>query len=146
MSKKANISKRELKNLRKAKKSIRTGPESYGDNAKLPLEVTPEVTPEVDDFMHVDDFIDNRFLSDYKDVNVTYARWMFNHFRLAAADRMDFNQFMDDHKLFCMHEGVKHRVTGASRMGDVWLSLDFDQEVGYQKRVIITTCSDWSAN
>ena len=38
------------------------------------------------------------------------------------------------------------RCTGASRLGDVWLTSDFNQEMGYEKRVDVEECSNWSAN
>ena len=88
--------------------------------------------------MHVDDFIDGEFTEH------CYARWMFNHFRLPAVLRADFDQFMERYKLFCTYEGVRYRVTGASRLGDVWLTTDFQQDHGYQKRVDIEKCSEWS--
>jgi len=36
-------------------------------------------------------------------------------------------------------------VTGASRLGDVWLSKDFAREDGYEARVSVAACSGWGA-
>src|SRR5690606_35641309 len=46
-------------------------------------------------------------------------------------------------KLFCTFEGRRWRVVGASRMGDVWLTEDFDSEQ-YTRRVNLDDCSEWS--
>jgi hypothetical protein len=88
--------------------------------------------------LHVDDFIDTHFTKE------PYARWVLNHFRLPAALKNDFEKFMKEHKLFCMYEGKKYRVTGASRLGDIWLSEDFNKDHGYNKRVDAANCSGWS--
>jgi len=48
------------------------------------------------------------------------------------------------YKIFCEYKGQKYRITGASRMGDVWLAEDFDREMGYDHRVAIDDCSNFS--
>ncbi len=90
--------------------------------------------------MHVDEFIDSGFRKN------TYARWVLNHFRLPAVLKMDFSEFMKDHKLFCLYNGDKYRCTGASRLGDVWLAKDMERISGYDLRVDVEECSEWSAN
>jgi hypothetical protein len=50
---------------------------------------------------------------------------------------------MKQHELFCEYEGKRYRVTGASRLGDVWLSADFAREYGYELRVDVEKCSVW---
>lgn len=74
-----------------------------------------------------------------------YARWMLMHFRLPAHMQMTFEPFIKERRLFCTHENERFRVTGASRLGDVWLSRDFGRDVGYDKRVQVETCSAWGA-
>lgn len=93
---------------------------------------------------HVDEFIDCGSMKRPVPENEDYARWVLNHFRLSALCRSAFDKFMVDHKLFCNFEGEKYRVTGASRMGDVWLTKNFNQDTGYQKRVAIDHCSGWA--
>lgn len=88
--------------------------------------------------IHVDDFIDAHYRVDQ------YARWVLNHFRLGAALKMDFDPFMKDKLLFCKWNDKVYRVTGASRMGDVWLTDDFSQEIGYQHRVFVEEISGWA--
>lgn len=89
--------------------------------------------------MHVDDFIDTHG-------GDPYARWMFLHFRLPAVLQIDFRPFIKDHKLFCTYQGKRYRVTGASRLGDVWLAADFKQDTGYDHRVDLEECSNWGPN
>ena len=86
--------------------------------------------------MHIDDFIDN-LKSD------PYACWVFFYFRLPALTMQRFWPFMKDHKLFCTYEGKRYRVTGASRLGDVWLANDFAKDIGYDLRVDVALCSEW---
>jgi len=88
--------------------------------------------------VHVDDFI-------YQGPREEkYARWVLLHMRLPAVNQIDFHTFMKDHKLFCSYKGTRYRVTGASRMGDVWLAKDFAREHGYDKRVDLAACSGWA--
>jgi len=86
--------------------------------------------------VHIDDWIDDP-------TQDPYARWMFLYFRLPAFQLLAFRQFMAEHKLFCTYEGVRYRVTGASRLGDVWLISDFSKDIGYEHRVAVDECSGW---
>lgn len=90
---------------------------------------------------HIDEWIDDHSHNE----NEQYAKWMFNHFRLPAVMRTMFDQYMADKKLFCTYEGKIYRVTGASRLGDVWLTSNYEQHEGYEKRVMVDECSNWSA-
>ena len=99
--------------------------------------------------MHADEWFFDKIDLSYDDQpyhtgNVNYAKWMFQHFRRPAIHKMAFDEFMKDRKLFCTFEGNRFRVTGASRLGDVWLATDFNQETGYNKRVDLKQCSEWS--
>lgn len=95
---------------------------------------------------HVDDFIDygTSFSSDKREEHEDYARWVLNHFRQPAICKMAFAPFMKPFKLFCDYKGEKYRVIGASRLGDVWLTSDFSKENGYEHRVCVDECSNWS--
>jgi hypothetical protein len=89
---------------------------------------------------HVDDFIDSPD-SD------PYASWIFMHYRLPAWQKIAYTPFMKNHKLFCTYKGERYRVTGASTLGDVWLSKDFNREDGYELRgVLVAECSNWGKN
>lgn len=87
---------------------------------------------------HVDQFIDDP-KSD------PYASWVFALFRFPAILKMKFQPFLEAYKLFCSYKGNRYRVTGCSRMGDVWLHSDFEEDTTYEHRVLVDDCSDWGA-
>ncbi len=101
--------------------------------------------PSPDGFVHVDDFIDGHD-------GDPYARFVLNYFRLNAICNLDFRPFMEKHRLFCTYKDTggdgaaagRYRVTGASRLGDIWLARDFVQETGYDYRVNVADCHEWS--
>lgn len=91
---------------------------------------------------HVDNFIDKMcFESTEAEV---YAQWVLNHARLPASLQSKFDKFMNSFPLFCTYEGKIYRVTGASRMGDVWLAKDFNRLNGYDLRVDVDKVTNWS--
>jgi len=85
---------------------------------------------------HVDDFIDDP-LSD------KYASSWFESFRRPAASKL---RKPDPRKLFATYQGKRYRVTGCSRLGDVWLHEDQGEDTRYQRRVTVDACSEWSAS
>lgn len=87
--------------------------------------------------LHVDEFIDSGWGANQ------YARWFFMLHRFPAAHQNDFAEWIGQYKLFCRYEDQTWRVTGCSRMGDVWLARDFDRERGYDLRVDVAKCSDF---
>jgi len=90
--------------------------------------------------MHVDDFIDSTELGE----DMQYARWCFTIFRFPAVLKEDFREFIEEYRLFCTYQNVRWRCTGASRLGDIFLTSNLIREIGYEKRVDIAGCSDWS--
>lgn len=66
---------------------------------------------------------------------LAYVHFVLSHARKSAVERMVHDRFMKRFKLFVDFNGKTWRVTGASRLGDIWLTPDFEQEVGYQLRV-----------
>ena len=90
---------------------------------------------------HVDDFVS--FPPD--DHAGKYAAFCLMLYRLPALMKMAFQEWINQYKLFCTYEGKRYRVTGASRLGDVWLAKDFNQESGYDLRVDIDKCSEWAS-
>ncbi len=90
---------------------------------------------------HVDDFIDApSFDSDRE----RYAKWVLHLFRLPASLKITFQDYISQYKLFGTYKGNKYRITGASRLGDVWLTSNFNQHTGYELRVSVDDISDWS--
>lgn len=73
-----------------------------------------------------------------------YAKFVLDNARKPAWFKFGVAKWMRQFKLFCIYEGKCYRVTGASRLGDVWLATDFDRELGYDHRVDVEDCSDWS--
>ena len=95
---------------------------------------------------HVDDWVrDMGFEDKPEDGEIMYARWLMMHWRLPAYMKSHFLPIIGDRKLFCTYEGNRYRCIGGSRMGDVWLTSNFDSSVGYEKRVDVSKCSGWSA-
>jgi len=86
--------------------------------------------------MDVDDFIDDPATD-------AYASWVLNLFRLPAVLQVKFRPFTERYRLFCTWKGKRWRVTGASRLGDVWLASDFSRDAGYDCRVDVDECSEW---
>ena len=88
---------------------------------------------------HVDDFIDEYTT----EPNLLYAKWFLFLHRLPAMQQVHFADFIGKYKLFATWRGNRYRVTGASRLGDVWLTNDFTQSVGYEKRVCVDELDNW---
>ena len=93
--------------------------------------------------MHGDEFVNDCL---ERDKGKIYAQWFFLLHRLPAVMQSSFSEWIGQYKLYCIYEGVKYRVTGASRMGDVWLAKDFSREMGYDLRVDLDDCSEWSSH
>jgi hypothetical protein len=102
-----------------------------------PIGTPPPKTP-----THVDDWVSSSYPQPTP--AEAYAQWVMLHMRLPAVMKSKFRPFMQDHKLFCTFEDKRWRVTGGSRLGDVWLAEDFELDTGYDKRVMLDDCSEWS--
>jgi hypothetical protein len=93
---------------------------------------------------HIDDWIDSPVFGDDKQSQQeAYAKFVLIHMRMPAWMKMAFRKWTTAFKLFCDYEGKRYRVTGASRLGDVWLAEDFSRSNGYDKRVDVAACSNW---
>ena len=88
----------------------------------------PDVLPR-----HVDDFIDDP-KSDL------YAAQWFDSFRRPAIDKL---RHPVEGKLFATWKGKRYRVTGCSRLGDIWLHSDLKEDTQYEHRVSVDDCSGW---
>ena len=91
---------------------------------------------------HIDDFIDDFEFNEHE--SVVYAKWLFNQFRLPASLKTKFDIILHHFPLFAVYEDQMYRVTGASRMGDVWLAINFNRTAGYDKRVFVSEITEWS--
>lgn len=97
---------------------------------------------ESEDGDHVDVWLDTPTFDDSE----AYAKFVLEYKRMPAFKQIQYAPWMQQFKLFCVYEGKVYRCTGASRLGDVWLTENFDQDSGYQKRVNVKECSKWSNN
>jgi len=94
--------------------------------------------------IHVDDFIDGTFETVPHSGMTNYARWILAHARMPAGLQMAVHKFIKDRKLFCTWNGKRYRCTGASRMGDVWLTSNMEKDHGYDERVSVDEVTEWS--
>lgn len=95
--------------------------------------------------MHIDEFLDEvKWIADDPELN--YVHFMLTYFRMPGIDKLRGSKFMSRFKLFVTFEGERWRVTGASRLGDIWLSKHFMQEHGYDRRVDfdLSKLTDWN--
>lgn len=90
---------------------------------------------------HVDDWVESRLYGG--DDQERYAAFFLFLKRLPAIYQSAFRHQIDGYKLFCDYGGKRYRCTGASRLGDVWLTADIKKETGYDLRVDILKCSNW---
>lgn len=114
-------------------------PVQSSTEAREALAAMAETQNSENPFVHVDDFIDD-FRTDQ------YASFVLALFRFPAVLANKCADFIDRYQLFCRYKGRGYRVTGCSRMGDVWLSADFNRKTGYELRVNVADCSDWCPN
>lgn len=91
-------------------------------------------------FTHIDEWLD----TPQRDEGASYAQFFLDWCRLPAWKKYAYSQFMWGNKLFCTYLGKRYRVTGASRLGDVWLTSKFDQREGYELRVNVDDITEWS--
>lgn len=95
--------------------------------------------------MHVDQFIDSGLRGNFysEDPMERYARFFFHLARLPATYQTQFQEAAGNPELYCDYESKRYRVTGASRMGDIWLAEDFNRVAGYDIPVDLVFCSNW---
>jgi len=89
---------------------------------------------------HIDDWID---FPTPETEESKYAAWFFMLHRLPAMLQVNFEPWIKKYKLFCTYNGKRYRVTGASRLGDIWLTSKQHQDTGYEHRVSVDECSEW---
>jgi hypothetical protein len=87
---------------------------------------------------HIDDWLDEPAENEGE---VLAKEWL-EHFRRPAIyqDR----KWLGERPLFCTYKGKRYRCIGASRLGDVWLTANFEKENGYDLRIDVADCSDWT--
>ena len=88
----------------------------------------------------IDDWIDRTRIPE----NERYATFFFMLHRLDAISQMNWAEQIGKYLLFCTYQGKRYRVTGCSRLGDIWLTADFKRDVGYELRVDVDDCGSWA--
>lgn len=103
---------------------------------------------EVDGFSHIDNYIDSFSYFGKEDDKeremVDYSKFFFLLKRLPAYMQIRFEPWIKEFKLFCIYKGKKYRVTGCSRMGDIWLNKNFSDDHGYDHRVMIDEVTNFT--
>ena len=88
---------------------------------------------------HIDNWLDEEPISG----NEAFAKEFLEHCRRPSY-AVDYD-WIERNPLYCSYKGECVRCTGASRLGDIWLTYDLNRSSGYDKRVCVTECSDWSS-
>jgi hypothetical protein len=94
--------------------------------------------------MHIDDWLDNNSLETQLSATPAerYARFFLEVARMPATKKMLYGEFVD-RVVTCEYEGKRYRLTGASRLGDVWLNENMNAADGYTLRVDVAKCAGW---
>ncbi len=95
---------------------------------------------------HVDDWLDTPTYPWKDDDNINYAKFVLEFARMPAFKQQAYKQWIQQFELYCTYQNKRYRVTGASRLGDVWLQADFTRDHGYNLRVSLKDCNKWSPN
>lgn len=108
------------------------------------IQPTGTAESEKSSMVHVDDFLDDVYVLS-RTPHLKYVHFMFSHWRKPAIEKLAHEPFMAQFKLFVDWKGKTYRVTGASRLGDVYLTSDFNRNMGYEHRVGLdfTQLTNW---
>jgi len=71
-------------------------------------------------------------------------RWWLFVQRLPAFDKLLCEENGVNPRLFATWDGRRVRLTMASRLGDVGVTSDFKQQMGYERRVSVEELTDFS--
>ena len=94
---------------------------------------------------HIDEWVEDHIYGEATKEE-KYAVAFFFLKGMDAVSNQAIAPILDQHKLFCTYENQTYRVTGCSRLGDVWIHTNMDASHGYTNRVDIDKCSNWSPN
>lgn len=89
---------------------------------------------------HIDEWLDEP--PNYE--NERLAKEWLNHFRRPAVDKD--GDWLNARIVTCEYKGEKYRCIGASRMGDVWLTVHLERINGYDLRIDVEDCSRWDVS
>lgn len=95
----------------------------------------------------VDEWLDKSLFKCAGNPELAYVHFFFTLHRFPAAEQSIHHPFTQQFELYADYENATWRVTGASRMGDVYLACDPKREMGYDRRVTLdfSKFSNWRA-
>lgn len=107
------------------------------------IEVNAEAANAIDrDLMtHIDDWLAH---PSHESEGVNYAKFVLRNARLPAFIKLRNHSWMEQFKLFCTFNGSRYRCTGASRLGDIWLTPYSGEDSGQGFRVMVDGITEWS--
>ena len=99
--------------------------------------------------MHIDEFLDMPSIA--LEEGLEYPHFLFTHWRKDALEKCLHEPYMRNFKLFVEYQDEDgnwktYRVVGASRMGDVWLTADFNKDtydLGCRFTLILNRFRNW---
>jgi hypothetical protein len=94
------------------------------------------------DRLHIDNWLYYRLRT--SESSEAYAAFVIDNFRKSATWQNSVRPWMSQFKLFATYKGTRYRITGASRLGDVYCQPDFEKDHAYEHRVDVLTLTDWS--
>lgn len=96
---------------------------------------------------HIDDWLDEPKTDEQEKL----AQEWLDNFRMPAWDKLQERRngrsveaWLRRYRLTCDYQGKRYRCTGASRMGDVWLTSNMEQIDGYELRVDVEEINNWN--
>lgn len=108
----------------------------------MPTYPLPELCPRSnhigeDKDLHVDAFLDQTPMWFNDKAYLNYVHFVLEHFRKPAVNKLAHDAYMKVFNLFVTYEGKRYKVTGASRLGDIFLAtrLTRPNGDGYDMRV-----------
>lgn len=112
----------------------------------MSTEETGVAEEEASTAVHIDKWLDGNHYFSSSEEHLAYVHFMMDWFRKPAYIQAMYRNIMATFKLFVTYEGKRYRVTGASRLGDVWLAKDLNRSSGYDHRVDfdLTKLTGWS--
>lgn len=84
--------------------------------------------------LHVDEFLDSTYELIGRD-DLIYPHYMLGMMRQGHSTLALYRKAIGDKQLFVTFEGKRWQVTGASRLGDIWLTPSTKLDAQYRRRV-----------
>ncbi len=91
--------------------------------------------------MHIDEWLNSK-----ESLKLSFVKEWFTRFRKPEFYKIKDgdNLWFENNWLFCIYQNKRYQVTGCSRFGDIWITSNFDQSIGYENQVDFSDCSGWA--